>query len=78
MRNALLLLVQNTYMNWVLDSGQRAAELDLLTKVVETVPVRQIFPHADAVRIAALCDLIAEDARRLFSAQKSATKNSHG
>jgi hypothetical protein len=77
-RDALLLLVQNTYMSWVLNRGQRAAELDVLTKVVERVPVRRIFPHVGPVRIGALCDLIAEDARGLFRAQASAAKTSYG
>jgi hypothetical protein len=68
-RDALLLLVQNTYMNWLLNRGQRAAELDVLTKVVERVPVRRVFPHTDSIRIDSLCDLIAGDARRLFGAR---------
>jgi hypothetical protein len=78
MRDALLLLVQNTYMNWVLDRGQRGAELDLLTKLVERVPVRRVFPHVDANRIDALCELIAADARRLFTAREFAARPSHG
>ena len=78
MRDALLLLVQNTYMSWVLDRDQRAAELDLLTKVVERVPVRRIVPHVNPARIGALCDLIAQDACRLFNDEKSAANNSHG
>lgn len=64
-RDALLELVQNTYMNWLLDRHQRAAELDLLTRVVESVLVRRIVPHTDPGRIGSLCDLIVEDAERL-------------
>jgi len=66
-REALLGLVQNTYMNWVLDQGQRAAEFDMLTKVVTQVPVRRIVPHADPERVGALCDLIIADVERLAS-----------
>lgn len=64
-RDALLELIRNTYMNWLLDRHQRAAELDLLTRVVESVLVRRIVPHTDPARIGALCDLIVEDAGRL-------------
>jgi hypothetical protein len=70
-RDSLLELVQNTYMNWLLDRTQRGAEFELLTKLVTLVPVRRIVPHADAVRIGALCDLIISDAERLAAHQDS-------
>ncbi|HKW57682.1 MAG TPA: hypothetical protein VJN42_10020 [Candidatus Acidoferrum sp.] len=63
-REALLGLVQNTYMNWLLDRDQRGAELHILAKLVESVPVCKLVPHRDPARIGALCDLIAGDARR--------------
>jgi hypothetical protein len=66
-RVALLELVQNTYMNWLLDRSQRAAELDLLTKIVSSVPVRRIIPHADPARLSELRGLIASDAAALLS-----------
>ncbi len=61
-REALLTLVQNTYMNWLLDREQRAVEFDALSRLVQQVPVRRIVPHSDASRIAALCELIQADA----------------
>lgn len=61
-REALLELVQNTYMNWVLDQDQRAAEFDLLCRLVQRVPVRRITPHAKPEKLAALCELIEKDA----------------
>jgi len=64
-RDALLGLVQNTYMNWLLDRKQRAAEFDFLSRLVTSVPVRRIVPHRDPARIAALCDLIVVDAQGL-------------
>jgi len=67
-REALLNLVQNTYMNWLLDRGQRAAEFDALAKLVRQVPVRRIVPHADPERIDALCELIVADAERVSAA----------
>lgn len=64
-RVALLELVQNTYMNWLLDRNQRAAEFDALSKLVTQVPVRRIVPHADPGRIGDLCDLILADVKCL-------------
>ena len=62
-REALLELVQNTYMNWILDREQRATEFDTLCRLVQQVPVRRILPHAKPEKIAKLCDLIEQDAR---------------
>lgn len=64
-REALLELVQNTYMNWVLERQQRAAEFDSLCCLVQQVPVRRITPHAKPEKLAALCDLILRDASEL-------------
>jgi hypothetical protein len=68
---ALLALVQNTYMNWVLNTRQRAEEFDALSKVVSEVPVRRIVPHSDPALIERLCELILTDAHDLFSSQNS-------
>jgi hypothetical protein len=62
---ALLELVRNTYMNWLLDRNQRATEFDALSRLVQQVPVRRIVPHADPGRIGELCDLILADAKCL-------------
>jgi hypothetical protein len=64
-RDALLGLVQNTYMNWLLDRNQRAAEFEFLGKLVSEVPVRRLVPHSDPARIDRLCDLILADAENL-------------
>ena len=66
-RDALLALVQNTYMNWLLNREQRAAEFDVLSKIVNQIPIRRLIPHADPARLPALCDLIIEDATTLTS-----------
>ena len=70
-REALLDLVQNTYMNWLLDRRQRAAEFDALSKLVTRVPVRRIVPHLDPGRIGALCELIVADADRVCAPSDS-------
>ena len=66
LREALLELVQNTYMNWVLDREQRAAEFDFLCRLVQQVAVRRITPHAKPEKLAALCDRILRDASEIL------------
>jgi len=71
-REALLTLVQNTYMNWLLDREQRAVEFDALSRLVQQVPVRRIVPHSDPGRIGALCELLQADAARFLIQRKPA------
>jgi hypothetical protein len=71
-REMLLELVQNTYMNWLLDRSQRAAEFTLLARLVSRIPIRRIVPHRHPSRIGALCELIVTDARRLLANEMSA------
>ena len=70
-REALLDLVQNSYMNWLLDRKQRAAEFNALGKLVMQVPIRRIVPHVDPQRIGALCELMVADSERLSTAHDS-------
>ncbi len=65
-REALLELVKNTYMNWLLDREQRAMEFDVLSRLVGKIPVRRITAHTAGEKIAALCALIAEDAENIL------------
>jgi hypothetical protein len=58
---ALLSLVANTYGNKILDRDLRAKEFGVLSRLVETVPIRRIFPHSDLSRIGDLCRVILED-----------------
>ena len=60
---ALIELVQNTYMNWLLDTRQRAIEFDFLVGVLAHVPVKRVVAHSDPARMCALRDLVAEDVR---------------
>jgi hypothetical protein len=62
-------LVQNTYMNWLLDKRQRAAELDILSRLASSVPVRRLIPHTDPARIDLLCDLIVRDSDSTIARQ---------
>lgn len=52
-QNALMSLVSNTYGNYLLDGAMRAVEFDLLSRVVEHVPVRHLEFAPD---IEQLCD----------------------
>jgi hypothetical protein len=65
-REALLDLVKNTYMNWLLDRQQRALEFDFLSRLVMQVPVRRIIPHANPKRIPELSNLIVSDAQSIL------------
>jgi hypothetical protein len=66
-KEALLELVQNTYMNWLPDPEQRAREFDVLARLVDAVPVRRIVPHTDPRKIRELCDLIIDDAKTVVA-----------
>lgn len=66
-REALLELVQNTYMNWLLDRHQRAVEFEFLAQLVQRVPVRRLVPHSDPKKIGDLCHLIVTDAQSLLN-----------
>lgn len=66
-REALLDLVQNTYMNVLLTREQRAEEFELLSRLVNRVPCKKVIPHTDAARIGKLCELIEVDASMVAS-----------
>lgn len=64
-KEALLELVQHTYMNWLPDREQRARDFDALTRLVAQVPVSRLVPHSDANRMEGLCSAILEDSEGL-------------
>jgi hypothetical protein len=66
-KDALLALVQNTYMNWLLDRQRRAEEFDELCRIVQQVPVRRVVPHSDGAKLGALCDCIFEDSASILA-----------
>jgi len=70
-REAVLELVKNTYMNWVIGSNQRATEFDFICRLVEQVSVRRVVPNEDPAKINGLCDLILRDAQAFLSSPKS-------
>jgi hypothetical protein len=60
-QSALLSLVADTYANQILDREMRASEFAVLSRLVTTIPIRQIYPHQDANRLEELCRVIKED-----------------
>jgi hypothetical protein len=65
--DALMTLVTNTYVNYLLDRDMRHREFDLLSRLVARVPVRRLRPSANPSRLLAMCDAIAGDARRVMN-----------
>jgi hypothetical protein len=63
-QDALVGLVGNTYVNYLLDGAMRAREFALLGKLARGVPVRRVIPHEDPARLPALCRAILDDFRR--------------
>lgn len=66
--DALLQLVQNTYMNQLLSKQQRAAEFDVLGRVATKVSFRKLIPADSRGKdpgLKVLCDLILKDASAL-------------
>lgn len=58
---ALVSLVASTYANKLLDRNLRAREFAVLGRLVSTVPIRRVYPHADPTRLHELCSVIRED-----------------
>jgi len=57
-RESLILLGQNTYMNWLLSQSQRVAEFDAVARLVSAVECFQLTPSSDPSRLPALASLI--------------------
>ena len=60
----LLSLIANTYATKLMDKQMRAREFELLTRVMNNVPLRRITPHVDPARIPELCQTILDDFSR--------------
>jgi len=59
-QHALMSLVSNTYGNYLLDSAMRAVEFDLLSRVVEHVPVRYVTFAHDIEQLRDSCGRLAQ------------------
>jgi hypothetical protein len=65
--NALAELVTNTYVNYLLDREMRSREFDVLTRLVERIPIRRVRPPANCSAVFDLAEAIANDARRAMA-----------
>ncbi|HLM24888.1 MAG TPA: hypothetical protein VK274_07495 [Pyrinomonadaceae bacterium] len=63
----LMSLIANTYATKLMDKQMRAREFELLTRVVNHVPIQRVTPHADVKRIPELCDRILDDFSHRFT-----------
>jgi hypothetical protein len=64
---AMMSLVANTYATKLMDKQMRAREFELLTRVVKSVPLRRVTPHADPARLDELCTRIIADFQNVQS-----------
>jgi hypothetical protein len=62
---AMIELVGNAYAPRLKDRAARAAEFEVLSRVMETVPVRRAIPNADLGNVDRLCEVILDDIRKL-------------
>lgn len=67
-KEALITLLANTYVNYLLDQNMRRTEFDVLSRVVSNIPVRRVRPPDKPSAIFGLCEAIADDARRVMAA----------
>jgi hypothetical protein len=74
--DALIALVSNTYVNYLLDRDMRAREFEVLSRVLANVPVRRVQIPGDPSKVFALCESIAADAGLLIPSL--AARAAHG
>jgi hypothetical protein len=76
--DALVTLVANTYVNYLLDRDMRSREFDVLSHLVARVPIRRVRPPAGLSSVFDLCETIAADARRLIVPSPARAAPRHG
>jgi hypothetical protein len=64
--DGLISLIANTYGTKLMDKQMRAREFDVLSRVLEHVPLRRVTPHTDPRKVSTLCDLLLADFERLY------------
>lgn len=57
----MMSLIANTYTNYLLTKQMRSKEFEVLGKLLHSVPLQQLHPHADPARLPKLVELIASD-----------------
>ena len=61
-RKAIMTLVSNTYVNYLLDADMRSREFDVLARMLTRVHVRRVRSAADPSKLLAMCKAIVSDA----------------
>ncbi len=62
---ALMNLMKNTYLDYLIDNRLRAADMNLLAKLVNTVAIRKVIPEDSLNRLPSLYEAILNDLRDL-------------
>ena len=60
---AMLSLLANGYANNLINRSLRAEEFRVLSTIAASIPIKKIYPHADAQRLPELCEVIVRDVR---------------
>jgi hypothetical protein len=71
---SMMALVANTYATYLKDKSMRAQEFDLLKRILAHVPLRRVTPHADAVYLSRLCEVIVEDYQAVARVDRNTTE----
>ena len=70
---ALMVLVANTHVNYLLDRQMRTREFEVLSRLVATTPVRRVVPQDNPSATCELCNAILADAARPSTAEEPLT-----
>ena len=63
--DAMVSLTGNTYVNYLMDKTARGREFEMLTRIIGSIPIRRVIPHAVHSRLSQLCNTIIEDLETL-------------
>jgi hypothetical protein len=66
-REGLTQLIENTYLSYLLDRTMSVRDLDVLSRLVSSMPVRRLTPRADSAFLSRLRDVILDDFHALTS-----------
>ena len=69
----LMTLVTNTYANYLLNTARRAQEFGLLSRIVSSLPLRRVIPHANPLYLSKLCDVIVNDFHQQIESNRMST-----
>ena len=60
-RQGLTQLIENTYLSYLLDRTMSVRDLDVLSRLVASIPIRRLTPQADSAFLSGLRDVILDD-----------------